>query len=183
MSAEKQVGEEKYYPGLEGVIAGETAVSSILGGLQYRGYAIEDLAENATFEEVAYLVLQGDLPTAAQLGAFKKRLAAARAVPPAVISTLRLVPADAPAMDVLRTSVSMLGHFDPDAGNNSHEANLRKAERLLAQIPTVIAARHRLKNGQEPIAPPTELHLPVCQIPRRLGRRWRWLDPGCGRES
>ena len=152
MSAEQQVGEEKYYPGLEGVIAGETAISSVLGGLQYRGYAIEDLAENTTFEEVAHLVLHGDLPTQSQLAAFTSRVSAARDVPKPVIDMLRLVPKDAPAMDVLRTGVSLLAHFDPEANLPGHDANLRKAERLLAKIPTLIAARQRLKNGQEPIA-------------------------------
>jgi citrate synthase len=151
------MSEEKYYPGLEGVIAGETAISSILGGLQYRGYAIEDLAENTSFEEVAYLVLYGNLPNASQLLAFNQRVAAARPLPKQVVDMLRLVPATAPAMDVLRTAVSMLGHFDPEMGDNSHDANLRKAERLLARIPTAVAARNRLKHGQEPIAPRGDL--------------------------
>jgi citrate synthase len=151
MNEELKAGEEKYYPGLEGVIAGETAISSVLGGLQYRGYAIEDLAENATFEEVAYLVLYGDLPDRPQLTEFMKRLAAVRKLPRAVIDMLRLVPKDAPAMDVLRTGVSMLAHFDPEANVSGHDANLRKAERLLAQIPSLIASRNRLKHGQEPI--------------------------------
>ncbi len=149
--SEAKPNEEKYYPGLEGVIAGETAVSSVLGGLQYRGYAIEDLAENTTFEEVAHLVLHGDLPTQSRLAAFTGRVSAARDVPKPVIDMLRLVPKDAPAMDVLRTGVSMLAHFDPEANLPGHDANVRKAERLLAKIPTLIAARQRLKNGQEPL--------------------------------
>jgi len=155
--SEAKPNEEKYYPGLEGVIAGETAVSTILGGLQYRGYAIEDLAENTAFEEVAYLVLYGDLPTATQLADFKRRLVAAREVPRAVVNMLRLVPEDAPAMDVLRSAVSILAHFDTEAGVPGHEANLRKAERLLAKIPTVIAVRHRLKHGNEPLPPRADL--------------------------
>src|SRR5262245_8495841 len=152
MSEESKVGEEKYYPGLEGVIAGETAISSVLGGLQYRGYAIEDLAENTTFEQVAYLVLYGDLPTASQLNDFKARLAATRELPRAIIDMIRLVPKDAPAMDVLRSSVSMLAHFDAEANVDGRAANLLKAERLLARIPCLIATRHRLKHGQEPIS-------------------------------
>jgi 2-methylcitrate synthase/citrate synthase II len=157
MSEESKEKEEKYYPGLEGVIAGETSISSVLGGLQYRGYAIEDLAENTSFEEVAYLVLHGDLPNRSQLSEFKNRVADSRPVPKPVIDSLRLIPKDAPAMDVLRTTVSMLAHFDSEANVSGHEANLRKAERLLAQIPTLIAARNRLKHGHEPIAPKREL--------------------------
>jgi citrate synthase len=151
MSEESKVGEEKYYPGLEGVIAGETSISSVLGGLQYRGYAIEDLAENATFEEVAYLVLYGDQPSRSQLDEFIARVSAVRELPKGVVDMLRLLPADAPAMDVLRTGVSMLAHFDPEANVEGREANLRKAERLLARIPTLIASRSRLKHGKEPI--------------------------------
>ncbi len=151
------MSDAPYSPGLEGVIAGETAVSSILGGLQYRGYPIEELAEQATFEEVAYLVLYGELPSAAQLADFKGRVARQRAVPNEVIEILRLIPNAASAMDVLRTGVSALGHFDPEPDDNSHDANLRKAERLLARIPTIIAARHRLKHGQQPIAPRNDL--------------------------
>ena len=162
--------EEEYRPGLEGIIAAKTSISSILGGLQYRGYAIEDLAENATFEEVAYLVLHGELPDRSQLDQFQQRLGQARAVPPAVIDLLRLVPANAPAMDVLRTSVSALAHFDPDAGTTNHEANLRKAERMLARIPTLIAARHRLKHGQDPIAPRTDQGHAACLLTMLTGR-------------
>jgi 2-methylcitrate synthase/citrate synthase II len=141
-----------YSPGLEGVIAGETAVSTVAGVLRYRGYAIEELARNGTFEEVAYLLLYGDLPSAEQLDEFRKRLKAAAQVPRPIIDTLRHLPAATSAMDVLRSAASLLGHWDPDAGNNSREANLRKAERLLAQLPVVMAARHRLKQGKEPVA-------------------------------
>jgi citrate synthase len=157
MSEESKVGEEKYYPGLEGVIAGETAISSVAGGLQYRGYAIEDLAENATFEEVAYLVLYGDMPTRTQLAEFSARVAASREVPKAIVDMLRLIPDGAPAMDVLRTGVSALAHFDPEANASGRDANLRKAERLLAQIPTLIASRSRLKQKKEPISPRSDL--------------------------
>ena len=107
--------EPIYSPGLEGVIAGETAISTIAGGLQYRGYSIEDLAEHATFEEVAYLLLYGELPTAEQLDQFQRRLGAAAEVPPAIIEMLRKIPAGAPMMDVMRTGCSLLAHWDPDA--------------------------------------------------------------------
>jgi citrate synthase len=143
--------EEIYSPGLEGVIAGETAISTVSGGLSYRGYAIEELARHGTFEEVAYLLLYGELPGAEQLDAFRKRLTAAAEVPRPIIDALRQVPHGASPMDVLRSATSMLAHWDPDVADNSHDANIRKAERLLAQLPVVMAARHRMKQGKEPV--------------------------------
>lgn len=143
--------EPIYSPGLEGIIAGETAISTVSGGLQYRGYSIEDLAEHATFEEVAYLLLYGDLPNAEQLDAFQQRLTASAQVPAELIDTLRHVPSTVSPMDVMRSSCSLLAHWDPEQEDNSHEANVRKAERLLAQLPVVMAARHRLKQGKEPV--------------------------------
>jgi citrate synthase len=145
--------EPIYSPGLEGVIAGETAISTVTGGLQYRGYSIEDLARHATFEEVAYLMLYNELPTAEQLDAFGQRLTASADVSPAIIETLRKIPPAVNSMDVMRSGCSLLAHWDPDRDDSSHEANLRKAERLLAQLPVVMAARHRLKQGKEPVAP------------------------------
>lgn len=144
--------EEIYSPGLEGVIAGETAISTVSGGLSYRGYSIEELARNCTFEEVAYLLLYGELPNAKELEDFYKRLAAAAQVPAPIIEALRKIPAAASSMDVLRSACSMLAHWDPDVTDNSHDANVRKAERLLAQLPVVMCARHRLKEGKEPVA-------------------------------
>jgi citrate synthase len=148
---------EIYSPGLEGVIAGETSISTITGGLRYRGYLVTELAEKASFEEVAYLLLQGELPTASQLNAFQKRLVEARKIPDSLRGLLKVLPGKASAMDVLRTGVSALAHYDPEVENNSHDANLRKAERLLAQIPLVVAASYRFGKGQEPIAPRADL--------------------------
>src|SRR6195256_3189038 len=147
------MAEEIYSPGLEGVIAGETAISTVSGGLSYRGYSIEDLARHAAFEEVAYLLLYGELPNAEQLDELRKRLGAAAEVPEPIIEAVRHFPATALPMDVLRSAASMLSHWDPEVSDNSHAANVRKAERLLAQLPVVMAARHRLKQGQEPVAP------------------------------
>lgn len=143
--------EQLYRPGLEGIIAGETAISAIADGLRYRGYSIEDLAEHATFEEAAYLILRGDLPTLDELGAFAERLASSATIPGEIIETLRRIPTDTPMMDVMRTGASLLAHWDPEIADNSHDANLRKAERLLAQLPVVMCSRHRLANGDEPI--------------------------------
>src|SRR5436305_8680906 len=111
--------EPIYSPGLEGVIAGETAVSTVEGGLRYRGYPVTELCEHATFEEVAYLLLYGDLPNAAQLQQFRARVAAPQAVPPALTDLLRVLPRDALPMDVLRTAVSLLSHYDPETQDNS----------------------------------------------------------------
>jgi citrate synthase len=152
---------ENYSPGLEGIVAGETAVSTVETGLTYRGYAIEDLAANSTYEETAYLILHGELPTADQAAAFRQRLGAASNVPPEIIETLRHIPQSAPSMDVLRSAVSLLAHWEPEAADNSHDANVRKTERLLAQVPVIVAARQRLKSSQEPVAADPKLTLPA----------------------
>src|SRR6476620_9924298 len=145
--------EEIYSPGLEGVIAGETAISTVTGGLSYRGYSIEDLARHTTFEEVTYLLLYGDLPNAEQLDQLRARLKAAAQVPQPIINALREVPRGTSPMDILRSASSMLAHWDPDINDNSRDANLRKSERLLAQLPIVMAARYRLEHGKEPVMP------------------------------
>src|SRR5438876_7787653 len=95
---------EIYSPGLEGVIAGETAISTVTGGLRYRGYPVTELAEKATFEQVAYLLLHGELPTPRQLADFHKRLAGARYLPEPVVEVFRMLPHKAHSMDILRTA-------------------------------------------------------------------------------
>src|SRR5215813_13747342 len=99
---------EVYSPGLEGVIAGETAISTVEGGLRYRGYPVTELGEQASFDEVAYLLLQGELPNARQLGDFTRRVAGAREVPPALRDLLKALPPATIPMDVLRSAVSIL---------------------------------------------------------------------------
>ncbi len=146
------MADELYRPGLEGVIAGETAICQLEGGLKYWGYDVGELAANAKFDEVAYLLLHGELPNRAELAAFTERLAVASKLPSAIVEMVRLIPPSVPTMDVLRTGASALAHWDPDAADNSHAANLRKAERLTAQLPVLMAARHRLRAGQQPIA-------------------------------
>src|SRR5215831_14618737 len=106
--------ETLYRPGLEGIIAGETAVSTIAGGLLYRGYPVEDLAEHTSFEEVAYLILYGELPKRDQLNAFNDRLRQNAPVPSEIIEILRHIPPKAGMMDVMRTGASLLAHWDPD---------------------------------------------------------------------
>lgn len=139
--------------GLEGIVAGETAVSTITDGLRYRGYAVEELAEHGSFEETAYLLLHGELPTADQLAAFRQRLAAQAVLSLRIVELLRHLPPATPMMDVMRTSASLLAHWDEEVGDNSTAANIRKAERLLAQLPVVMAARARLVDGKEPVPP------------------------------
>jgi citrate synthase len=139
--------------GLEGVLAGETKICSIeQGGLLYRGYEIHDLAQNATFEEVAFLLLEGHKSSAAELARFKAELIAERSLHPSVTSFIEsvggyLASGRAVPMDVMRTSVSILGHTDPDAQDNSPEANLRKAKRLLAKCPTIIGHMQNVIDG------------------------------------
>jgi 2-methylcitrate synthase/citrate synthase II len=148
---------EIYSPGLEGVIAGETAISTVTGGLRYRGYPVVELAEKSTFDEVAYLLLQGELPTHTQLADFNKRLAAAQKLPALLSELLKKLPKDAVPMDVLRTGVSILAHYEPELEDSSRAGNLRKAERLLAQIPLVIAEYYRATKGQPAVSPKPEL--------------------------
>jgi citrate synthase len=140
-----------YSPGLEGVVAGETAISTVEGGLSYRGYRVGDLAEHCSFDEVAFLLLHGELPTAARLKEFNTGVAAARRLPPALKELFAALPKWTTPLDALRTAVSALGHFDQDAADSSHDANLRKSERLLAQIPVAIADHYRLSKGLAPV--------------------------------
>jgi citrate synthase len=142
---------EFYSPGLEGVIAGETGISTVAEGLSYRGYPVTELAERATFDEVAYLLLHGDLPTERQLADFRKRVAVSRRLPEPLRDLLRALPKWTPPMDALRSAVSVLAHFDPDTPDSFREANLRKAERLLAQIPVAVADHYRFSKGLEPV--------------------------------
>jgi 2-methylcitrate synthase/citrate synthase II len=146
-----------YSPGLEGIIAGETDISTVTGGLRYRGYPVAELAEKSSFDEVAHLLLHGELPTRAELGAFRQRLAAGQKLPALVSDLLKKLPAEAVPMDVVRTAVSMLAHFDPETSDESHDANLRKSERLLAQIPLVIGEYHRARKGLPAVAPRPEM--------------------------
>jgi len=142
--------------GLEGVVALDTDVSFIdgqQGGLIYRGYDIRDLATNATFEEVAYLLWNGELPKQTQLDELNEQLQAERDLPPMIIDLLRQTPEDANPMAALRTAVSALALFDREADDMSHEANYRKSLRLQARVPTIIAAFDRLRKGKEPVAP------------------------------
>ena len=152
--------KEEYSPGLEGVIAGESALCEVdegAAGLRYRGYAIGDLAEKATFEEVAYLLLFGKLPTRKELGDFTAQLQTQWPLPGPVEAFIGVVPPSAHPMDILRTGVSLLGMTDPDAADFSRDANLRKSVRLLAQIPILIANAYRLAHAKRQVQPKQEM--------------------------
>ena len=142
--------------GLRGVIAARSAICFVdgeVGKLKYRGIDIQDVAEGATFEEVAFLLWHGELPTQRQLVGLTAQLNEWRKLPEPVMDMLRALPPDTVRMDTLRTGVSMLAAFDPDIGDNSLAANRRKAVRLLAQVPVIVAAFARLANGKEPVPP------------------------------
>ena len=146
--------------GLEEVIAASSSICELNGKegkLSYFGIDIHDLAAHSSFEETVYLLWHGKLPTKSQLDELDTRLRASRALPEPVISLMRAFPKTATPMDVLRTVVSALSMYDPDTGNNSQDANVRKATRLTAQFPTIVAAAERLRNGQEIVAPREDL--------------------------
>ncbi len=124
----------------------------------YRGYDIAELAEHSTYEEVCWLLLHGELPGAEAFAAFDAELAAQRELPAEAVQAVDQA-AGVSSMEMLRTVVSVLGYGDPDTGSNEHEANLRKAGRLIAQLPTAIARHERLRRGLPPVAPRAELGL------------------------
>src|SRR5213082_2324825 len=150
MSAENK---PEYSPGLAGVIAGETAICWVdpNAGLMYRGYDIHQVAQQASFEEVAYLLLNGELPDVKQLAQFREQIAAERELPAPVIEMLRLMPRTTHPMDMLRTGVSMLSVFDDELSDNSHAANIRKSIRLIARVSTLITDGWRISQGEEPL--------------------------------
>ncbi len=154
--ATKTPDQASYSPGLEGVIAGESAICQVdegKAGLRYRGYAISDLAEWCSFEEVAYLLLFGHLPTRIELEKFSDLLLHNRQFPLPVQRFVESVRPGMHPMDILRTGISLLGLNDPDAQDGSHEANLRKSVRLLSQIPRLVADSYHGMAGQKSARP------------------------------
>lgn len=140
--------------GLEGIVACTSAICTIVGSqLTYRGIDIDELAEHSNFEEIIHLLWHGTLPRRAELEKLRADLAANTVVPAQVIEALRRFPVSAKPMEALRTAVSLLALYDPDDLDMSPEANRRKALRLTAQIPTLVAAFHRLRQGLDPVHP------------------------------
>lgn len=162
--------------GLANVIALESAISSVngeAGELLYRGYEIHDLAENTTFEEVAYLLWKGTLPNQGQLAELEAALRSERVVPEPVIDFLRSCPPEADPMAVLRTAVSQLALFDPDIDDATPDANYGKAIKMTAKMPTILAAFDRIRNGHEYIPPTGE-----GSLAREFLYMLRGVEPG-----
>jgi citrate synthase len=150
--------------GLEDVIVSPSEICFIdgqKGRLLYRGFDVDDLVAHSTFEEVVYLLWHGRLPSQKELDAHDKALRATanRRLPPKLLAMLRLFPKKTTPMEILRTGVSALSAFDPDAEDNSREATLRKAVRLVAQLPTLVAAWDRIRRGRPPVAPSPRLNI------------------------
>jgi citrate synthase len=133
-----------------------TFIDGKAGELRYRGYSIHDLATQSTFEETAYLLLYGELPSKAELARIDAELKAARHLPAPILSIIETVKAAHP-MDVLRTAVSALAAFDPEVGDNSRIATVRKGIRLTSQVPMIVAAHERIRNAKAPVAPDGKL--------------------------
>ncbi|HKW45042.1 MAG TPA: citrate/2-methylcitrate synthase [Candidatus Eremiobacteraceae bacterium] len=147
--------------GLRGAVVGNTRLSSINGDegkLIYRGLDIQDLARHSTFEEVAYILWYGALPSKASLTGFCAALAAHRALPEEIVELLKSMPRGAVPMDVLRTAVSAIGLYDPECDDHSHPATLSKAMRLTAAFPSILAAHHRFSIGLPLLAPRSDLN-------------------------
>ncbi len=142
--------------GLRGILVADTSISYIDGAkgeLIYRGYDIHDLAAYSTSEEVAYLLMHGYLPTAAQLEEFSRQLSAEAALPRGLIDVLGQAPKAEKPMDVLQAAVALLAGLDAKIADESIEENLKRATKLIAKLPTVVAAWHRIRNDLPPVAP------------------------------
>ncbi len=150
----------EYSPGLEGIIAGTTTISHVnpeRNSLMYRGYDIKDLVQNSTFEEVAYLMIRGHLPNQGEYDAFCSQLKQERSIPQTIIETFKTLPAKSNPMDMLKVGVALLALSDPDKDDDSHEANVRKAIRLVAKFPALITYSYRISRGQEIVQPDASL--------------------------
>jgi citrate synthase len=158
MSAEEKI---EIHRGLKGVYferSGTTFIDGKAGELRYRGYSIHDLAEHSSFEETAYLLLHGELPTAAELVGFDRKLKAARTLPAGILALIETLKAGHP-MDVLRTAVSALAGFEAEVLGNSIDAAREKGIRLAAQVPMIVAAHEAIRNGRAvPEADPSLPH-------------------------
>lgn len=146
--------------GLRGVTVADTRISYIDGEngiLIYRGFRIEDLAARSSFLEIAWLLLNGTLPRVEELREFTAAVLAARQIPGFIYSAMREFPRDATPMDVLQASIPLLALDDPELEDDSRQANVRKAIRLIARLPAVVAGWHRIRNGLEPLFPDSDL--------------------------
>lgn len=157
---EKAASSAQPAAGLEGVVAASSRigdVDGINGVLIYQGYNVNDLAEHSTFEETVYLLWHSRLPTQSELDDLKRQLGEQQNPPAQIFEMMRGLPKEADPMDVLRTAVSSLSLYDRDCCDTSREGALRTATRLTAQLPVIVAAWERIRNGKEPVAPKPEL--------------------------
>ena len=157
--------------GLKGVYFERSGVSHIDGAkgeLSYRGYSIHDLATHSTFEEVAYLLIHGELPNQKELNAFEDNLKAARELPSAVYDVIHAAK-DGHPMDVLRTAVSALAALEPTSQKVDQKGFLENGIRLMSQVPMIIAAHHNIRNGRAPVAPDADL---------THAANWLWMLKG-----
>ncbi|NNF98169.1 MAG: citrate (Si)-synthase [Desulfobacteraceae bacterium] len=160
--------------GLRGITVASTKISDVQGTkgkLIYRGYLVQDLAENTSFEEVIHLLLHERLPTSGELSALKDKLAGYRALPAAVIDALKTMPHTALPMDILQSGVSLLAHHDPDIRTVSRDASVEMGLRLIARFPTMLAAWERIRNGKDPIDPDPGLDQAANYLYMRTGEK------------
>jgi citrate synthase len=146
--------------GLRGIVVADSTISRVdgeRGTLIYRGYDISSLAREGTFEEVIHLLLDGDLPRAAELEALRRELEAGRVLPAAMVDTLRTLPRDAVPMDVLQAAVPLLAMHDPEPGEAGPEDCRRQALRLICRLPLIVSAWERLRTGREVVASRADL--------------------------
>ena len=148
--------------GLRGVAAAETKISFVdpLGALYYLGYNIDALVEHVCYEEVVYLLLYGKLPTKNELDELKSQLITEMTLHEAVINSIKSFPLNIHPMEVLRTEISHLSMYDPDPDSTSEQVNIRRAIRLVAKVPTIVATLHRVRTNQQLFAPNEEVGLP-----------------------
>ncbi len=159
--------------GLEGVVVGSTGLSNVEGGigrLTYRGYDIDDLAPNATFEEIVHLLLYGTLPNRQQLESLRRELASRRALPEPLLTAMQNFPKTAWPMEVMRTVVSGLGLFSPHNADGEHLSDVHTAIELIAKTPTIVAAWDRIRRGLDPIDPRADLSQAGNFIYMRTGK-------------
>jgi citrate synthase len=150
----------EYSPGLEGVIAGVTTISHVnpdLNSLMYRGYDIRELVQHSSFEEVAFLLIKGHLPTQREYDDFCALLKSERTIPQQLVDHFKLYPKNSNPMDMLKAAAALLALHDPEKDDDSHDANIRKAIRLVAKFPAMIAWSYRLSRGQDIIQPDNSL--------------------------
>lgn len=148
--------------GLEDVVAADSTICLVdgkEGRLVYQGYDVNDLAVNSSFEETVYLLWFGRLPNSSELETMNRELRSNRKLPEDVVRVMKQFPHKALPMEVLRTTVSMLSMYDPDSDDNGREASIRKATRLTAQIPTIIAHWDNIRSGKEPVKPAEDCSL------------------------